>query len=267
MYRARLPWLCARAWSRLAAEPLDAASVRIQVLDGAGQSSKGSNQGVWATLGLGFAAAYATASVSLADAAGAKGQALDAAPPVANDLKGAQKSVTVGGVTITVQGNASVSYKHLVVFVLGGPGSGKGTQCAKLVEEFDMAHFSAGDLLREHCKSGTPDGNMVADAIKNGLIVPAEVTIRLLEKAMADSGKQKILIDGFPRNYDNREAFQRVIGYDCDLVLYFDCPESVLESLLMKRGQSSDHPHGSKSLSKPASSCQLTQPAAYVSKV
>ncbi len=48
-------------------------------------------------------------------------------------------------------------------------------QCAKLVEDYDMAHFSAGDLLREHIKSGTADGNMVAEMIKNGQIVPAEV--------------------------------------------------------------------------------------------
>jgi UMP-CMP kinase len=49
-------------------------------------------------------------------------------------------------------------------------------QCAKLIEEFpDIVHFSAGDLLRAHVNSGTPDGNMVADMIKNGQIVPAEV--------------------------------------------------------------------------------------------
>lgn len=49
-----------------------------------------------------------------------------------------------------------------MVFVLGGPGSGKGTQCERLTKEFsDIAHFSAGDLLREHVKSGTADGNMV----------------------------------------------------------------------------------------------------------
>ena len=51
------------------------------------------------------------------------------------------------------------------------------SQCAKLVEDFDMAHLSAGDLLRDHVKSGTPDGNMVAEMIKNGQIVPAEVRV------------------------------------------------------------------------------------------
>ena len=49
-------------------------------------------------------------------------------------------------------------------------------QCAKLVEDFGLLHLSAGDLLRAHMKSGTPDGNMVADMIKQGQIVPSRVS-------------------------------------------------------------------------------------------
>ena len=48
-------------------------------------------------------------------------------------------------------------------------------QCTKLVEEFGLVHLSAGDLLRAHMKSGTPDGNMVAEMIKQGTIVPSHV--------------------------------------------------------------------------------------------
>ncbi len=63
-------------------------------------------------------------------------------------------------------------------FVLGGPGSGKGTQCERLVATYpDLAHFSAGDLLRAFIKSGSPEGNMVNDMIKQGQIVPSEVTV------------------------------------------------------------------------------------------
>jgi UMP-CMP kinase len=54
---------------------------------------------------------------------------------------------------------------------------------------------------------------------------------------MERSGKAKVLIDGFPRNDSNREAFQKVVGYDCQLVLYFDCPEEVLEQRLLSRNQ------------------------------
>ena len=52
-------------------------------------------------------------------------------------------------------------------------------QCAKLVEDFGVVHLSAGDLLRAHMKSGSPDGIMVAEMIKNGQIVPSQVARRL----------------------------------------------------------------------------------------
>lgn len=84
-------------------------------------------------------------------------------------------------------------------------------QCAKLVEEFGIVHLSAGDLLRAHMKSGSPDGNMVAEMIKDGQIVPSHVTISLLQKAMAESGQDKFLIDGFPRNDENRNAFKQQV--------------------------------------------------------
>ena len=124
-----------------------------------------------------------------------------------------------------------------IVFVLGGPGSGKGTQCAKIVEAFGYVHFSAGDLLRAHMKSGSPDGNMVAEMIKEGKIVPSEVTVGLLKKAMEESGAGKYLIDGFPRNEENRGAFEKVMGMDCSFVLFFDCPEEVMEKRLLSRNQ------------------------------
>ncbi|EFN50922.1 hypothetical protein CHLNCDRAFT_141713 [Chlorella variabilis] len=132
---------------------------------------------------------------------------------------------------------AEGAVKHKVVFVLGGPGSGKGTQSARLVQEFGVVHLSAGDLLREHMKSGSPEGQMVADMIKNGQIVPSHVTISLLQKAMDDSGKHKFLIDGFPRNEENRASFESQTGIMPDLVLFFDCPEEVMERRLLGRNE------------------------------
>ena len=130
---------------------------------------------------------------------------------------------------------------YKIVFVLGGPGSGKGTQCAKLVEDYGVAHLSAGDLLRAHMKSGSPDGQMVADMIANGQIVPSHVTISLLQRAMEESGKARFLIDGFPRNDENRASFESQTGLDPSLVLFFDCPEAVMESRLMGRNQGRNH--------------------------
>jgi UMP-CMP kinase len=112
--------------------------------------------------------------------------------------------------------------KTTIVFVLGGPGSGKGTQCSKLITEFDdIAHFSAGDLLRAHVKSGTEDGNKVAKMMQEGQIVPSSVTVGLLKEAMRSSEKTKFLIDGFPRNVENREAFEKVLSHDTQLSCSF----------------------------------------------
>ena len=107
------------------------------------------------------------------------------------------------------------------------------------MNDFGFVHLSAGDLLRAHMKSGSEDGNMVAEMIKNGQIVPSVVTVRLLLDAMKASGKERFLIDGFPRNKENRDAWEVTAGYDCDFVLFFDCPEEVMERRLLGRGETS----------------------------
>ncbi|VFQ69964.1 unnamed protein product [Cuscuta campestris] len=94
-------------------------------------------------------------------------------------------------------GSSTVDKKVKVVFVLGGPGSGKGTQCAKIVEHFGYTHLSAGDLLRAEIKSGSENGTMIQNMIKEGKIVPSEVTIGLLQRAIHENKNDKFLIDGF----------------------------------------------------------------------
>lgn len=94
--------------------------------------------------------------------------------------------------------------KPRVVFVLGGPGAGKGTQCAHIVEDFGFVHLSAGDLLRDELKKGGDTGNMIKKLIAEGAIVPVAVTLGLLKQAMQEhqaQGRNLFLIDGFPRNY------------------------------------------------------------------
>ncbi|XP_026660204.1 UMP-CMP kinase 3-like isoform X2 [Phoenix dactylifera] len=127
--------------------------------------------------------------------------------------------------------------KITVVFVLGGPGSGKGTQCANIVKHFGFTHLSAGDLLRAEIKSGSENGTMIANMIKEGKIVPSEVTVKLLQKAMLESGNDKFLIDGFPRNEENRTAFENVTKIEPEFVLFLDCPEEEMERRILNRNQ------------------------------
>ena len=121
--------------------------------------------------------------------------------------------------------------------MLGGPGAGKGTQCANLVRDYGFVHLSAGDLLRAHMKSGSAEGNMVAEMIKEGKIVPSSVTVELLLGAIKAAGSSKFLVDGFPRNAENRDAWERVAGFDCAFVLFYDCSEAVMEQRLLGRNE------------------------------
>jgi len=126
-----------------------------------------------------------------------------------------------------------------VVFVLGGPGAGKGTQCAKIVEQFGFVHLSAGDLLRAERKSpGSQFGELIEHHITNGTIVPVEITCSLLERAMNESGKSHFLIDGFPRNEDNLTGWNRQMGDKVNLkcVLFFHCSQEICTERCLSRG-------------------------------
>jgi adenylate kinase len=136
--------------------------------------------------------------------------------------------------------------KSEIVFVLGGPGSGKGTQCPRIVEKFNYVHLSTGDLLREASAAASADGQLINQHIAEGKLVPIEIVMRLLQNAMNEhlkNGKNKFLIDGFPRNQDNLDAWNEEFGSDPDLkikfVLYLDCPEQVMEYRLLGRGKKS----------------------------
>ncbi|XP_077549965.1 UMP-CMP kinase 1-like isoform X1 [Haemaphysalis longicornis] len=130
--------------------------------------------------------------------------------------------------------------KPSVVFVLGPPGSGKGTQCQKVVERFGYEHLSAGDLLRkEQNTAGSQYGDIIADHIKNGTIVPVEITCSLLERAMKESANNNFLIDGFPRNQNNLDGWNREMSDKVNLrfVLFLECPEEICVERCLQRGQ------------------------------
>lgn len=124
-----------------------------------------------------------------------------------------------------------------ITFVLGGPGSGKGTQCAKIVQTFGFKHLSAGDLLRREISSNTENGALILNTIKEGKIVPSEVTVKLIQREIESSDNHKFLIDGFPRTEENRIAFERVIGMEPKFVLFFDCPKEEMVKRVMSRNQ------------------------------
>ncbi|KAI9312442.1 adenylate kinase-domain-containing protein [Dichotomocladium elegans] len=101
----------------------------------------------------------------------------------------------------------------------------------------------AGDLLRaEQQREGSEYSELIQTYIQEGKIVPMEVTIALLYKAMQESfendGKTRFLVDGFPRKMDQALKFEEMV-VESRLVLYFEAAEQTLQERLLKRGESS----------------------------
>jgi len=140
--------------------------------------------------------------------------------------------------------------KITVVFVLGGPGAGKGTQCGKLAEDFNFCHLSAGDLLRiEQNREGSQYSELIRTWIREGSVVPVEVISKLLENAMHAAlkdktgegwtdGQGRFLIDGFPRKMDQALTFDETVCLS-SLVIYFSTTEEVMLGRLLERGKTS----------------------------
>lgn len=156
-------------------------------------------------------------------------------------------------VKVMYKKSAFTADEAAVVFVLGGPGAGKGTQCEHLVKEYGFVHLSAGDLLREEqAREGSEYGELIATYIREGKIVPQEVTIALLKNAMKRVIVDKLdregtaaldepcrfLIDGFPRKMDQALKFEEDVAVS-RFTLFFECPEEVMLKRLLKRGETS----------------------------
>lgn len=135
------------------------------------------------------------------------------------------------------------SNRPAVVFVLGGPGAGKGTFSARIVEQFGYKTISAGDVIRaERKRPGSEKAELIESRIKDGKLIPSDLTVSLIEDEMKRQGwGGKYLIDGFPRSLENMEVWSTIIGSKVDLKFTFliECSEKVMEERLINRGKTS----------------------------
>ena len=133
--------------------------------------------------------------------------------------------------------------KPNVVFVLGGPGAGKGTMCELAESQLGWTHLSTGDLLRAAREAGGPTATTIDEILAAGKLVPNEITVTLLRNAMEKvtrtTGKNNFLLDGFPRSLDNLEGWYEIFGREAELpkMLYFECPYAVLEERILGRAK------------------------------
>lgn len=130
-----------------------------------------------------------------------------------------------------------------VVFVLGGPGAGKGTMCELAESQLGWTHLSTGDLLRAELEAGGPAAASIEEFMTAGKLVPNDITVTLLkaemERITRSTGKNNFLLDGFPRSPANLKAWREIFGEEAELpkMLYFECPYEVLEKRILGRAK------------------------------
>jgi len=138
--------------------------------------------------------------------------------------------------------NKDSEEKKRVIFCLGGPGAGKGTQCELLEKEYGLVHLSAGELLRRERLSGTKDGDLIETYLSEGKIVPVALSLGLLRKEMEKNAPNDIyIIDGFPRNQDNLDGWNDLMTHfaNVEAVLFYDIPTQVMIERMISRGETS----------------------------
>ncbi|XP_072346962.1 adenylate kinase isoenzyme 5-like isoform X2 [Scyliorhinus torazame] len=128
-----------------------------------------------------------------------------------------------------------------IIFVIGGPGSGKGSQCVKMTEKYGFTHLSTGNLLRKEISNETDRGNKIKKIMIEGGLVPLGTTLEILKDAMLESLEETkgFMIDGYPRTLKQAEAFDKSFTLPT-VVLLIDCSPEVMKERLMNRGQTSD---------------------------
>src|SRR5919197_3161222 len=95
---------------------------------------------------------------------------------------------------------------ELNLILLGPPGAGKGTQAARLREDFGLPYIGTGDLLREHRDNGTELGRQAREYMQRGDLVPDELVIEMILERIEHDGDDGFLLDGFPRTAGQADA-------------------------------------------------------------
>lgn len=128
---------------------------------------------------------------------------------------------------------------NLVVF--GAPGSGKGTQSARLIDEYGLYHISTGELLRDHIARGTELGKVADTYISKGNLIPDDLMIDILENTLdtnPDTAKG-VIFDGFPRTIEQAKALKKMLakrGSKVHAVVGLEVEDAELIDRLLKRG-------------------------------
>ena len=115
------------------------------------------------------------------------------------------------------------------IIMLGAPGAGKGTQAKMIAEKYGLPHISTGDIFRANIKNGTELGKEAKEYMDKGLLVPDELTVRLLlDRVAQDDCKNGYVLDGFPRTIPQAEVLDEKLselGEKVDYAINVDVPD------------------------------------------
>ena len=115
------------------------------------------------------------------------------------------------------------------IIMLGAPGAGKGTQAKMIADKYGVPHISTGDIFRANIKNGTELGMEAKKYMDQGLLVPDELTVRiLLDRVAQDDCKNGYVLDGFPRTIPQAEVLDSELtklGDHIDYAINVDVPD------------------------------------------
>lgn len=129
------------------------------------------------------------------------------------------------------------------VLIMGPPGSGKGTQAARIAERRDLAHISTGDMLRAAMEAGSELGQRVKDVVDRGDLVPDGLMLELvLDRLGQPDAANGFLLDGFPRTVAQATALCAALDGDraLELIVLLEVPAEVLVERALARGRADD---------------------------
>lgn len=123
------------------------------------------------------------------------------------------------------------------IIMLGAPGAGKGTQAKMIAEKYGIPHISTGDIFRYNIKNGTELGKEAKKYMDQGLLVPDELTVKiLLDRVAQDDCKNGYVLDGFPRTIPQAEVLEEALtklGDKIDYAINVEVPD---ENIVKRMG-------------------------------